>query len=45
MSSPIRVAITGATGHNGTSIVNGLLASETKFVSQSSKGQNSCNNP
>lgn len=34
MQFPIKVAITGATGHNGTSIVNGLLASSTEFVRQ-----------
>ncbi|KAI1342395.1 isoflavone reductase family protein [Xylariaceae sp. FL0016] len=31
MSSPIRVAIVGATGRTGNSTVNGLLGSNTKF--------------
>lgn len=32
-AAPIKVAVIGATGRTGESIVNGLLASDIKYVS------------
>lgn len=32
MAAPIKVGVLGSTGRTGESVVEGLLASETKFV-------------